>query len=71
MSYIWEKTGLTTLDTESNIGECKHQCNLLGDNCQAISWDSGSQVPKSQVIIIIFMKMFLFVDLLLVQQFQY
>ena len=47
MSYIWVKTGLTTLDTESNIGECKHQCNLLGDNCQAISWDSGSQVPKS------------------------
>ena len=28
LSYIWSKSNLTSLDTESNLGECKHQCNL-------------------------------------------
>ena len=28
LSYIWNKSNLTVVNTESNLGECKHQCNL-------------------------------------------
>ena len=42
-SYIWQQSSVSTLDTELNTGECKHQCSVLGSACQSVSWDSSSK----------------------------
>ena len=60
LSYIWSKSNLTSINTESNLGECKHQCNLhrWGEtyksvdfiflfswyDCNAIRWEPDTKV---------------------------
>ena len=43
LSFIWSKSGLTSLDSESNLGECKHQCHI-STTCTALSWNHTTKV---------------------------
>ena len=43
LSYSWSKYDLTTLDTENNLGECKHQCSI-SETCLSLNWDQETKV---------------------------